>query len=119
MTTKAAGISTIQELARQGQSLWLDNLQRKLITSGELARLRDAGITGITSNPTIFEKAISSSSDYEADLRRLAKAGHSPEQIMWELMIGDIQAAADIFRPVYEGSGGADGFVSTCVPSAL
>ena len=118
MTTKAAGISTIQELARQGQSLWLDNLQRKLITSGELARLRDAGITGITSNPTIFEKAISSSSDYEADLRRLARAGRSPEQIMWELMIEDIQAAADIFRPVYEGSGGADGFVSTCVPSA-
>jgi transaldolase len=119
MTTNAVGISTIQELVRLGQSLWLDNLQRKLITSGELARLRDAGITGITSNPTIFEKAISNSSDYEADLRQLAKAGHSPEQIMWELMIGDVQAAADIFRPVYEGSGGADGFVSIEVGPAI
>jgi transaldolase len=119
MTTKAAGIGTIHELARKGQSLWLDNLQRRLITSGELARLRDAGITGITSNPTIFEKAISSSSDYQADLRRLAKAGSSPEQIMWELMIEDIQAATDIFRPVYEGSGGADGFVSIEVGPAI
>jgi transaldolase len=58
----------IQDLARQGQSVWLDNLGRKLISSGELVRLRDAGVTGITSNPTIFEKAISGSSDYDDGL---------------------------------------------------
>jgi transaldolase len=119
MAVQATGIGIIHELARQGQSLWLDNLQRKMITSGELARLRDAGITGITSNPTIFEKAISGSTDYEADLSQLVKAECPPDQIMWELMIADIQAAADIFRAVYEARDGADGFVSIEVGPAI
>ena len=88
----------IQELTRQGQSLWLDNLRRELITSGELARLRDAGLTGITSNPTIFEKAIGGSTDYDAALAALMSAGRRPDQMLWDLMLEDIQAAADIFR---------------------
>jgi transaldolase/fructose-6-phosphate aldolase-like protein len=98
MTVEATHASTIQQLAGFGQSLWLDNLQRKMIRSGELARLRDAGVTGITSNPTIFEKAISGSADYEQDLVRLLEAGQTPDQVMWQLMIDDVQAAADIFR---------------------
>jgi transaldolase len=109
----------IQELTRQGQSLWLDNLRRELITSGELARLRDAGLTGITSNPTIFEKAIGGSTDYDAALGELMDAGRRPDQMLWDLMLEDIQAAADIFRPVYDASGGADGFVSIEVGPAI
>jgi transaldolase len=77
MTTKAS--NAVQELTRQGQSLWLDNLRRDLVTSGELARLRDAGVTGITSNPTIFEKAIGGSSDYDAALAELVNAGRRPD----------------------------------------
>src|ERR1051326_866105 len=107
-----AETARIQNLAKQGQSVWLDNLGRKLIRSGELVRLRDAGVTGITSNPTIFEKAISGSTDYDAGLARLVTDGRQPDQILWDLMIEDIQAAADIFRPVYDSTRGADGFVS-------
>jgi hypothetical protein len=77
MTTKAS--NAVQELTGQGQSLWLDNLRRDLVTSGELARLRDAGVTGITSNPTIFEKAIGGSSDYDAALAELVNAGRRPD----------------------------------------
>jgi transaldolase/glucose-6-phosphate isomerase len=104
--------SPIQELHEQGQSVWLDNIRRMLITSGELARLRDEGITGVTSNPTIFEKAVSGSTDYDEALVRLASNGQDPEQILWELMLDDIRAAADVFRPVYDRTAGADGFVS-------
>ena len=104
--------SPIQELRRQGQSLWLDNIRRQLITSGEMARLRDEGVTGVTSNPTIFEKAISGSSDYDETLVRLVGSGREPDEILWELMLEDIRAAADVFRPVYDETGGADGFVS-------
>jgi transaldolase len=97
---------------RLGQSLWLDNLSRRLLDSGELVRLRDLGVTGITSNPSIFQKAIADSSVYDAGVRRLVAAGRRPDQIMWDLMIEDITAAADVLRPVYERTGGEDGFVS-------
>jgi transaldolase len=117
MTTKAS--NAIQELTGQGQSLWLDNLRRDLVTSGELARLRDAGVTGITSNPTIFEKAIGGSSDYDAALAELVNAGRRPDQMLWDLMLEDIQAAADIFRSVYEATTGSDGFVSIEVGPAI
>ena len=70
-----ARTSPIKELHRQGQSLWLDNIRRQLVTSGELARLRDEGVTGVTSNPTIFEKAVSGSTDYDEALVRLVRAG--------------------------------------------
>ena len=104
--------SPIQELRKQGQSLWLDNIRRQLITSGEMDRLRDEGVSGVTSNPTIFEKAISGSTDYDETLVRLVGAGREPDEILWELMLEDIRAAADVFRPVYDETGGADGFVS-------
>jgi transaldolase/glucose-6-phosphate isomerase len=104
--------SPIQELRAQGQSLWLDNIRRQLVTSGELARLRDEGLTGVTSNPTIFEKAVSGSTDYDEALVRMVGAGAAPDDILWDLMLEDIRAAADVFRPVYEQTKGADGFVS-------
>jgi len=104
--------SPIQELCEQGQSLWLDNIRRQLITSGEMARLRDEGLTGVTSNPTIFEKAVSGSSDYDETLVRMVNAGRTPDEILWEIMLEDIRAAADVFRPVYDRTSGADGFVS-------
>lgn len=111
--------SPIQGLREHGQSLWLDNMRRQLVTSGELAMLRDDGISGLTSNPTIFEKAVSGSTDYDHALLRLVGDGAQPEDILWELMLEDIQAAADVFRPVYEESGGADGFVSIEVSPQL
>ena len=108
-TTKT---STIRELHDEGQSLWLDNIRRQLITSGELARLRDEGLTGVTSNPTIFEKAVSGSTDYDEAMVQLVRAKTKPEDMLWGLMVEDVQAAADVFRPVYDKTRGADGFVS-------
>jgi transaldolase / glucose-6-phosphate isomerase len=102
----------IKELKRLGQSLWLDNIRRQLITSGELARLRDEGLSGVTSNPTIFEKAVSGSNDYDEAMVQLVRAGHKPEEILWELMVEDVSAAADVFRPTYDRTKGQDGFVS-------
>ncbi|HZQ50227.1 MAG TPA: bifunctional transaldolase/phosoglucose isomerase [Candidatus Dormibacteraeota bacterium] len=104
--------TAIKELRQQGQSLWLDNIRRQLITSGELARLRDEGVTGVTSNPTIFEKAVSGSTDYDEALVTLVAAGKKPEEMLWHLMVEDVQAAADVFRPVYDRTKGKDGFVS-------
>jgi transaldolase / glucose-6-phosphate isomerase len=104
--------SPIKELRHLGQSLWLDNIRRQLITSGELARLRDEGLTGVTSNPTIFEKAVSGSTDYDEAMVRLVAAKRKPEEILWELMVEDIQAAADVFGPVHDKTKGGDGYVS-------
>jgi transaldolase/glucose-6-phosphate isomerase len=92
--------------------LWLDNIRRQLITSGELARLRDEGLTGVTSNPTIFEKAVSGSTDYDEAMVRLVKEKATPSEMLWGLMVEDIQAAADVFRPVYDKTKGKDGYVS-------
>jgi transaldolase len=94
------------------QSVWLDNLSRRLVRSGDLARLRDQGVTGITSNPTIFQRAIAGGADYEEDIQRLVQAGRGPEQILWDLMIQDVREAADLFRSVFDETGGTDGFVS-------
>jgi transaldolase/glucose-6-phosphate isomerase len=102
----------IKELHEIGQSLWLDNIRRQLITSGELARLRDEGLSGVTSNPTIFEKAVSGSTDYDEAMVQLVRAKKKPEDMLWDLMIEDVQAAADVFRPVYDRTKGKDGFVS-------
>ena len=104
--------SALKELKRLGQSLWLDNIRRQLITSGELARLRDEGLTGVTSNPTIFEKAVSGSTDYDEAMVRLVAAKRKPPDILWQLMVEDIQAAADVFRPVHDKTKGEDGYVS-------
>jgi transaldolase/glucose-6-phosphate isomerase len=104
--------AAIKELRQIGQSLWLDNIRRQLITSGELARLRDEGLTGVTSNPTIFEKAVSGSTDYDEAMVQLVREKKKPEDMLWDLMIEDVQAAADVFRPVYDRTKGKDGFVS-------
>ena len=101
-------------LQKIGQSLWYDNIERKLLENGDLKALIDQGeIRGVTSNPTIFNKAISSSSDYDDALKTLAWAGwEDPEEMFYRLAIEDIQAACDLFTPVYESSNGLDGFVS-------
>ena len=104
--------NSIQQLGKLGQSVWYDNMFRALIGSGELQRLIDTGVTGLTSNPTIFEKAISSSDDYDASLIQYAEQGLGPESLFESLAIEDIQAAADLLRPVYDETGGADGFAS-------
>src|SRR5438445_291883 len=101
MATKVRVPAPIKELKSIGQSLWLDNIRRQLITSGELARLRDEGLTGVTSNPTIFEKAVSGSTDYDEAMVQLVREKKRPSDMLWELMVEDIQAAADTFRPVY------------------
>ena len=105
--------------ARAGQSPWLDNLRRGWITSGELAAMVDQGIRGITSNPTIFQKAIAGSDDYAAQLGDLAAAGSSIEDSYWAMVTQDIESALEILRPVYEASEGEDGFVSVEVDPSV
>lgn len=101
------------ELGQQGQSVWYDSIRRSLITTGELARLiAQDGLRGMTSNPAIFEKAISGSADYRGALRRHAGAGRTPLEIYEAIAIEDIQWAADVLLPVYEESEGRDGYVS-------
>ncbi len=104
--------SKYSELADLGQSLWLDYIHRSLITSGKLKEMIAQGLRGITSNPTIFEKAISGSMDYDESLRTLAVRGKTADEIYLALVLKDIQDATDSFRPLYEKTGGADGFVS-------
>ncbi len=101
-------------LKELGQSIWLDNLSRKLIHSGELKRLIDEdGMSGITSNPTIFQKAISGSLDYDASMRRMLDKGIQDEkEIFLGLAIEDVSHAADILWPTYQSTNGLDGFVS-------
>ena len=106
----------IAQLTNLGQSLWLDNIHRELIALGGLASLRDEGVTGVTSNPTIFERAVTGSGHYDDALARLVRAGRQPQQILWDLMVEDIQGAADVFRPVFDRTMGADGYVSIEVP---
>lgn len=96
-----------------GQSIWLDFLRRKMITSGELEELIEKdGLRGITSNPKIFDKVIAGSHDYDDELRALALGGKSAHEIYDALTVKDVQDAADLFRPVYEKMDGKDGFVS-------
>jgi transaldolase len=96
----------------QGQSPWLDNLQRGYITTGQLEQLIASGIRGLTSNPTIFQKAIQSSTDYDEQFANEIKSGNKPEDAYWSLVISDIWGALDAFAPLYEQSRGRDGFVS-------
>jgi transaldolase / glucose-6-phosphate isomerase len=100
-------------LATHGQSIWLDFLRRGMITSGELQRLIDEdGLRGITSNPAIFEKAIAGSDNYDEDIRAFAREGKSVEEIYRRLTVEDIQNTCDLFRPLFESTGGGDGYVS-------
>ncbi len=108
-------------LHNMGQSLWLDNITRKLLTSGTLKRyITELSVTGLTSNPTIFDHAISKSDFYDTAIRTLHDAGAtSPEAIFFSLAIEDLQHAADLFRPVYDQTLGVDGFVSLEVSPLL
>jgi transaldolase len=105
--------SPLTRLPGFGQSPWLDFIQRDLIESGELKRMIERwGLRGITSNPAIFEQAIGKTHGYDGDIARLASLGKSAVGIYEALALADVRAAADLFLPVYDGSGGTDGFVS-------
>ena len=96
-----------------GQSVWLDYIQRSLLSSAEFRRMIDEdGLRGMTSNPTIFEKAIAGSNDYDQQFDKLARAGASVDEIYEALTTDDIKAAADALRPIYEKTDGIDGYVS-------
>lgn len=105
--------------AECGQSPWLDNLKRDLISSGELARLRDDGVRGLTSNPTIFQKAIQGSTAYDEQFRSLLASGSSIVDCYWSLVLADIHGALDVFASLHTSSGGGDGFVSVEVDPHL
>src|SRR5438132_10422218 len=101
------------ELYEAGTSVWLDYIRRSLMTSGELKRMiEEDAVVGMTSNPTIFEKAIGGSSDYDDALRALVEAGIPDEEIMLSLIVEDIQMAADVLKPVYDQTKHKDGYVS-------
>lgn len=101
------------------QSPWLDNLRRGWILDGELARWVERGVRGITSNPTTFQKAIESSSEYDGQFQSLVAGGRSVEDIYWDMVTSDIRSALEILRPVHEASGGVDGYVSLEVAPEL
>src|SRR2546422_1398091 len=103
-----------------GQSLWLDNITRALLESGGLRRYRDElSITGLTSNPTIFDHAIKNSHDYDAAIREKMAAGTSGEELFFELALEDLTRAADLFRPIHRATNGVDGWVSLEVSPKL
>ena len=111
---KGQVMNPLQQLGEVGQSVWLDNVSRGLIRKGELATLiqRD-GLKGVTSNPSIFEKAIGGSGDYDSDLVAFARSTNADAMAVYEhLAVGDIQEAADVLRPVFDATGGRDGFIS-------
>jgi transaldolase / glucose-6-phosphate isomerase len=109
----------VQQLLDAGQSVWLDNVRRSMFASGELARLIQNGLRGMTSNPTIFEKAIGAGTDYDEQLSTLIGSEKNADALFWDLAIQDIQSACDAFAPVYASSGGNDGFVSLEVSPLL
>jgi transaldolase len=103
-----------------GQRLWLDNITRDLLDNGTLARyIAELSVTGLTSNPTIFEQAIAHSSSYDQTIRTMAARGLSAEEVFFELALQDLTRAADLFRPLFDASGGLDGWVSLEVSPLL
>lgn len=107
-------MNTIERLTELGQSIWFDNISRGMIKKGELAALVQKGLRGVTSNPTIFDKAIGGSSDYDDQLKRLLEKSSDmdTDRIIEALMVKDIQDAADVLKPVFDRTKGGDGFVS-------
>jgi len=102
-----------QQLHDLGQSLWLDNITRALLTSGTLSRyIKDLTVTGLTSNPTIFDEAIKSAGLYDEAIQQKTSAGQSGEALFFELALEDLIRAADLFRPIHRSTGGVDGWVS-------
>ena len=109
----------VQDVQRLGQSIWYDNIRRGLLDSGELKRLIEMGVTGLTSNPTIFEKAIAGSTDYDEALTELARSDKSVDESYEALVIEDIRNTADLLRPIYDRTGGVDGYASLEVSPKL
>lgn len=112
-------MTTLQTINSLGQSIWYDNIQRELLVNGELQRLIDLGVTGVTSNPTIFEKAIVGSTAYDDALRQLLPHVATVEEVYETLALEDIRHTADLLRPVYDRTHGADGYVSLEVSPRL
>jgi transaldolase len=109
-----------RKLTDAGQSLWLDNITRDLLTSGTLQRyIDDLGVTGLTSNPTIFDHAIKSSAAYDGAIRELSRAGTPAETLFYAIALQDITRAADLFRSIHERTSGVDGWVSLEVSPVL
>ena len=109
--TSATG-NALKKLAAYGQSCWLDDLSRRMMTEGELSRFVAEGVCGVTANPATMARAITSGTDYDADIQRAAAASRSTSEIYDALLTSDVRRACDILRPVYEESRGEDGFVS-------
>ena len=106
-------MNPIEKLHSLGQSIWYDNIERRLLNNGELAGMIKRGeIRGVTSNPSIFNNAMAKSNDYDDALVPLAKKGASKEEIYETLAVADIQAACDLFRRLYDATNGGDGYVS-------
>ncbi|HEU5304147.1 MAG TPA: transaldolase [Gemmatimonadales bacterium] len=113
-------LNPLLRLGLLGQSVWYDYITRDLVGSGTLARLiTEDGLRGMTSNPTIFDKAIAGSRLYDEDIRRLSEEGRTPAEIFETLAVADVQSACDVFMPLYRQAGGTDGFVSLEVSPAL
>jgi transaldolase/glucose-6-phosphate isomerase len=112
-------MTTLHTAQTFGQSIWLDYIRRAMLTSGGLDGLIKKGVTGITSNPTIFEKAIAGSADYDEGIMDLVQAGKSPTEIYEALALEDIGRGADLLRPIYDRTNGKDGFISLEVNPAL
>ena len=108
------------KLGQVGQSVWLDNITRGLLNGGTLERyIREFSVTGLTSNPSIYDKAIGGSSDYDEQIRRLSAGGAKTEEIFFDLALDDLRRAADLFRPTFDRTDGVDGFVSLEVSPLL
>jgi transaldolase len=113
-------VKATQELHELGQSLWLDNITRGLLTSGTLRRyIQEFSVTGLTSNPTIFDQAVKNSRDYDDAIRRKVQEGKSGESLFFELALEDLRQAADLLRPIHERTCGVDGWVSLEVSPLL
>jgi len=105
--------SRLHELAARGQSIWFDTLSRELVHSGGLKRMMDEdAVTGVTSNPTIFQKALSSGDSYDEDMKKLLAETDDPEHIFFSLALQDIRDACDVLKPAFDASNGVDGYVS-------
>src|SRR2546423_7809272 len=112
--------SPLHQLADHGQSVWIDFLSRQLLHSGELARMmREDAVVGVTSNPTIFQKAISQGNAYDEQMRECLEEHDSPKEIFLHLAVDDIQAACDLLRRVWDEGKGQDGYVSMEVDPTL
>src|SRR5439155_16045587 len=113
-------IKATHQLHDAGQSIWLDNITRALLTGGGLERyVRELSVTGLTSNPTIFDQAIKHSQDYDAAIRQKSQGGKSGEALFFELALEDLTRAADLFRPIHDATNRVDGWVSLEVSPKL